>query len=96
MVAKFHKKQKRIINWIDEIICVCSIVFSIPVEIILANGVVFEFPGDIVSIIHESGIVDESGVLVVTGGVVKIVRNDRLESNIKIKIGKSIAHEFKQ
>jgi len=85
---------KRIINWIDEILHCASILFSIPVDVMISTGIEIEFPGDVVEIIKKNGVINDGGMLIVTGGVVLITKNDCLSSNVKIKIGKSITHEF--
>lgn len=95
MGYKNKPRHKRIINWIDEILVVTAMQFGIPVEIMLANGVELDFPGDVVLIIKKWGIIGNDNMLVVTGGLVKITENDELRTNVRIKIGNNITHEFR-
>ena len=87
-----HRK-KRIINWIDEIIDVAAIQMGVTTEIILARGIEIQFPGDVFSVVKQTGEISNDDMLIVTGGAVKITSNNAIKTNVRIKIGKYL-HEF--
>lgn len=85
-------EKRRIINWIDEILDIASIMIGVNVDIMLACGTEIDFPVDVLEIIRKTGIINDDGKLIVSRGVVGIGPDEN--DLVKIKVGKKIAYEF--
>lgn len=85
-------EKRRIINWIDEILDIASIMTGVNVDIMLACGTEIDFPVDVLEIIRKTGMINDDGKLIVSRGVVGIGPDEN--DLVKIKVGKKIAYEF--
>lgn len=85
--------RPRAANWLNEMVLTAAQLFAVPVDVMLAAGVVCHLPGDVVVILKNQNVIDENNNVIVDGGVVKVEATQNVFALIIIN-KYNISHEF--